>query len=415
MQSGKDKGNFVSKLADDNVHLAEITGLGVDALNKIMVSSSLDSTLKLWDFFRRELIKTYSCQYPVENLVYNRLNDLIAFSQADMSVQVVNVRAGLKKVREFPQVASNKVTDICFSQPDSKWVICASLDKSIRVYDILTGTLVDWVQFKRAPISLDFSPSGEFLATSHVGSKAVYLWSNRGHFQNLIIQRVPTKPTLIDLPSLSEQETVKHSHKDFYSSSNKDDGEAVEITLIGKKLEELDEVHSRAAKERQDFVRLSNQPYSKWQAIFNLEQIKERNKPSLPKKELPKAPFFLFDIDKVVLENDAIPDLLKEQFFSKDRPETKPQKDFSQVVNLKTLLRKGNWIGVNDYLKTLSPSGVELEFLSLSTFDLDSKDEESLLSLMLDFFLAQVSQRVDTDFTQAMLNCFLKAHYEVLL
>jgi hypothetical protein len=37
----------------------------------------------------------------------------------------------------------------------------------------------------------------------------------------------------------------------------------------------------------------------------------------LPKKELPKAPFFLFDIDKVVMENDAIPDLLKEQFFSK--------------------------------------------------------------------------------------------------
>lgn len=109
-----------------------------------------------------------------------------------MSLQVVNARAGLKKVREFAQVASNKVTDICFSQPDSKWVLCASLDKSIRVYDILTGTLVDWVQFKRAPISLDFSPSGEFLATSHVGSKAVYLWSNRGHFQNLIIQRVPT-------------------------------------------------------------------------------------------------------------------------------------------------------------------------------------------------------------------------------
>jgi len=107
--------------------------------------------------------------------------------------------------------------------------------------------------------------------------------------------------------------------------------------------------------------------------------------------------------------------LLKEQFFSKDKPETKPQKDFSQVVNLKTLLRRGNWLAVNDYLKTLSPSGVELEFLSLSTFDLDSKDEDPLLSLMLDFFLAQVTHKVDTDFTQAMLNCFLKAHYEVLL
>ncbi len=65
-------------------------------------------------------------------------------------------------------------------------------------------------------------------------------------------------------------------------------------------------------KEREDYVRLSNQPYSKWQAIFNLEQIKERNKPSLPKKDLPKAPFFLFDIEKVILDNDSTPDLLKE-------------------------------------------------------------------------------------------------------
>lgn len=37
----------------------------------------------------------------------------------------------------------------------------------------------------------------------------------------------------------------------------------------------------------------------------------------MPKKELPKAPFFLFDMEKVLLENDATPDLLKEQFYSK--------------------------------------------------------------------------------------------------
>jgi len=39
----------------------------------------------------------------------------------------------------------------------------------------------------------------------------------------------------------------------------------------------------------------------------------------LPKKELPKAPFFLFDIDKVLMENDATPDLLKEQLFSRNK------------------------------------------------------------------------------------------------
>jgi hypothetical protein len=39
----------------------------------------------------------------------------------------------------------------------------------------------------------------------------------------------------------------------------------------------------------------------------------------LPKKDLPKAPFFLFDIDKVLLENDATSDLIKEQLYSRQK------------------------------------------------------------------------------------------------
>lgn len=139
MQSGKDRGVFISKLDNETIHTQEISGLGIDSLNKQLVSSSLDSTIKLWDFFRRELLKTFTTQYPVENLVYNRLNDIIAFSQTDMTLTIMNAKNNLVKVREFSNAANNKITDICFSQPDSKWVICSSLDKSIRVWDILTG------------------------------------------------------------------------------------------------------------------------------------------------------------------------------------------------------------------------------------------------------------------------------------
>ena len=89
------------------------------------------------------------------------------------------------------------------------------------------------------------------------------------------------------------------------------------MTLVQAKLSELDSQLSKVGQERSQYVRLSNQPYSKWQAIFNLEQIKERNKPIQAKKQLPKAPFFLFDIEKVLMESDATPDLIKEQFFSK--------------------------------------------------------------------------------------------------
>ena len=82
MQSGKDRGEFISRQngEDGELHKGEITGLGIDLMNKILVSSSRDATIKLWDFYRRELQKTYRCEYSVENLCYNRMNDLIAFT-----------------------------------------------------------------------------------------------------------------------------------------------------------------------------------------------------------------------------------------------------------------------------------------------------------------------------------------------
>jgi hypothetical protein len=64
---------------------------------------------------------------------------------------------------------------------------------------------------------------------------------------------------------------------------------------------------------------LSDQPFSKFQAIFNLEQIKERNKPKLAKEDLPKAPFFLFDIEKATTldgKESDVKDFLADNFFS---------------------------------------------------------------------------------------------------
>jgi len=164
---------------------------------------------------------------------------------------------------------------------------------------------------------MDFSTSGEFLATSHVGSKAIFLWSNRTFFQNIVIQRVPRVPTEIELPSLSSSEKVKESHKDFYhitEDHKMEDLAAQDLTknLIQNKFQQVKDIEATVMDQRSDYITLSNQPYSKWQAIFNLEKIKERNKPLLPKKSMPKAPFFLFDVERVVLDNDATSDLIKE-------------------------------------------------------------------------------------------------------
>jgi U3 small nucleolar RNA-associated protein 21 len=122
-------------------------------------------------------------------------------------------------------------------------------------------------------------------------------------------------------------------------------------------------------------MQLSNQPYSKWQAIFNLEEIKERNKPTLAKKELPKAPFFLFDMDKVMAgESNTVPDeLLKQTFFTKEKTSENKLEKHGFAKKLRKMLHNSDAKAkdVLEYLKTLTPSGIELEFISLASFDFD--------------------------------------------
>lgn len=114
LQSGNDKGLFTC-MKGQKVHRAEVTGLGIDSLNKYLVSGSLDKTVKLWDFYRAKLLATHETDYPIDNLVYNRTNDLVAYSSADLSVTILNAKSNLQRVRQFKNVCTNKITDICFS------------------------------------------------------------------------------------------------------------------------------------------------------------------------------------------------------------------------------------------------------------------------------------------------------------
>lgn len=155
---------------ETDFHDGPITGIKTDPLNKIVITTGMDGTVKIWDFYRLKLMHTITMEDSVAlaNLTVSNAN-LFCFTTSDLSLFVYDFQT-MKCIRRFDNIASNAITSVCFSH-DSKWVITASMDKSLKVWDLLTATLVDWIVFCDTPLAIAFSPTGEYLTTTHVNKK----------------------------------------------------------------------------------------------------------------------------------------------------------------------------------------------------------------------------------------------------
>jgi len=76
------------------------------------------------------------------------------------------------------------------------------------------------------------------------------------------------------------------------------------------------------------------------------------------------------------------------------------------------------WRKALNYMKTLSPSGVELEMMGLVSFDFTA-DMTSNPNYFVAQFLTLIHECVksknEADFCQALLNCCLKVNYETIV
>lgn len=232
-------------------------------------------------------------------------------------------------VRRF--TVSARLTSIVFS-PDSRWLLAAQANGQLRVFDLPSGRLVDWLAFDRPLASVAFSPRCDMIATTHVGSLGVFLWVNRGYFSSdFIALAVPSKPSAMQLrenadpnnsaPAESaaaaasasqparkkrrvdaaEVEGVPAAAVDASSDgSDGGDSESDEdssrsafdpVAMARREPVDPDQLHSSVFGE---LVTLSGLPPSRWQQLSMLEHVRKRNKPSAGQVTTnTEAPFFL--------------------------------------------------------------------------------------------------------------------------
>jgi U3 small nucleolar RNA-associated protein 21 len=193
----------------------------------------------------------------ITGLRFSKTSELVAFSCDDLSIRVVDLETR-KLVREFWGCVG-QVNDFIFSN-DGRWIVAASMDSVIRVWDLPTGHLIDIFRVSSTCVSLAMSSTGEFLATAHAGSIGISLWSNRSLF-------MPISTKNLDEDVIEDVGVP--------TSSGESGAGLVEAAFVdAPEVDEADGPVLVTDQLQKDMVTLSLVPKSRWQALLHLDSIR---------------------------------------------------------------------------------------------------------------------------------------------
>lgn len=396
MQSKLHRRKFHDNL---NGHKKDITGIISDPLNKIMASSSLDGTIKFWKISTGNLLYTLDIKSPITLMVYQKSSDLLAITSDDLCIRIIDIET--KKIIRELWGHKNRITDLVFSY-DGRWLISSSLDSTIRTWDLPVGCLIDAFRTSSICTSLDFSPTGDFLATSHADSFGITLWTNKSLFSQVLIHNFQeSEIKTINLPAVSK-EGVGIIDLSLNSTS-----ENTDIFL------KTEYISSKQIDEK--LLTLSSIPRFKLNTLYNLDIIKLRNKPIEPPKVPESVPFFiplLKDTSKDTMI--STPDTNKLLEIDKSASRVIKMKDLCAESQFTKLLKEGathkNYIKFIEHLKTLNPSSIDFEIRSLS---IDFSYSEIIW--FVDALTQRLKKRIDFEFIQICMAKFLNIHGDIFI
>lgn len=256
---------------------AAITGIVVDDLNQTVVSSALDGTIAFHSFSSGLLESrlVLPSNTSALRLRYSPTSSLLAAPCDDLCIRIIDVPSR-RIVRELWGCVG-PISSLAFSN-DGRWIVSASLDSVVRVFDLSTGLLIDAFRLAPTVTNVAFNPTGEYLATTHAGTLGIQLWTNKSLFTTIAPQPISEESGIIDLTS---------------STSTLTPLSALTTTDLPTPPPSPTPTSSTLDQLSSSLLTLSLLPRSRWTTLLNLDTIRQRNKPIAPPTKPTAAPFFL--------------------------------------------------------------------------------------------------------------------------
>ncbi|XP_072228107.1 WD repeat-containing protein 36 [Leuresthes tenuis] len=382
LQSGLHRGCYGD---NEKAHSGVVRGVATDALNQLTLTTGSDMLLKFWRFKTRKQEAELKLNAAPASIKLHRDSGMLALALDDFTLVIVDIETR-RVVRKFAGHHGN-INDMTFS-PDGRWLVTVAMDCTVRTWDIPAGSLVDCFLVATAPVCVSMSPTGDFLATAHVDSLGIYLWTNKSLCGPVGLRPLPAdyQPAEEMLPGVTvekeEQEVTSEEAEDVYQSAEQLGAELVTLSLL---------------------------PESRWKSLLHLDNIKRRNKPVAPPTAPPAAPFFLPTVPGFT-PRFTLPTATQDTQSKVLAWDSLTQRsEFGSA--LESALHSGSFDRPLRLLKDCGPAALSLELTCLTS---EGGGASSLLFAFIQMIDSMLVSGRDFDLAHAYLALFLKLHLRAL-
>ncbi|XP_026212164.1 WD repeat-containing protein 36 [Anabas testudineus] len=382
LQSGLHRGCY----GDGRAHSGSVRGVATDTLNQMTLTTGSDWLLKFWRFKTKKQEEQLKLNAAPASMMLHRDSGMLALALDDFTLLVVDIETR-RIVRKFTGHHGN-INDMTFS-PDGRWLVTVAMDCTIRTWDLPSGCLVDCFLVAMAPVGVSMSPTGDFLATAHVDSLGIYLWTNKSLCGLVGLRPLPAdyQPSAEMLPGVtadeSEQVVTSDEPDDSYKSAEQLGAELVTLSLL---------------------------PESRWKSLLHLDDIKRRNKPTAPPVAPAAAPFFLPTLPGLT-PRFTLPTTTEKEAQSKvlGWGSLSQSSEFSSA--LEAALESGSFEHPVHLLKDCGPAALSVELTCLTS---EGGGSSTRLLAFIRMIGSMLSSGRDFDLAHAYLGLFLKLHLRSL-
>jgi len=194
-------------------HKNIVTAVRFTPDDSLVVSGSVDSTIKIWKRESGEIVREIRHPEAISYLDLSNDGKFIATASYDSKIRIWNVRDG-SRVKEF-MGHTGTIWAVAFS-PDGKKIVSGGDDASVRIWDVATGNLLlNLKGHDRIVWAVRFSPDGSKIASSSFDysfkiwnvDDGKLIWNNKDHTETVVDIAFSNNGKL--LASTSDDKTIR--------------------------------------------------------------------------------------------------------------------------------------------------------------------------------------------------------------